>query len=127
VPRPPGDKDHSVSQSLISGKNHSVGSSRSIFFLLRQLDDFPRASGELETLRAGVDEVRHLLIACPPGNFARPDIHEVLEVIALVVIDGGVGNAAALFRLAGDVADVAVEPDHAVIHRLNGILAELHR
>src|ERR1051326_2146312 len=63
----------------------------------------------------------------PAGNFARLEIHEVLEIVAAVVVDRGIGNLRALLRLTGDVAGVAVEPHHALVHRFQRVAAELDR
>src|SRR5262249_5709316 len=95
--------------------------------LFRELIDPAGACGELESLRARVDEESRLLRARAAGDFTGLEVHEVFEIVAAVVVDRWIGNLRALLRLARDVAGVAVEAHHALVHRFQCVAAELDR
>src|SRR5581483_2550532 len=94
-----------------------------LFF--RALVNSAGAGGELEPLRAGVDEKRRLFRTRAAGDFARLEIHEVFEIVAAIVVDRRIRNLRALLRLAGDVAGVAVEPHHALVQSFKRVAPEL--
>src|SRR6266567_7430913 len=72
------------------------------FFLFCQLNNFSGAGGELESLSAGIDEIRHLLVVHPPWNFSRSHVHEVFKVVSFIIIDRWIWNARSFLRLPGD-------------------------